>query len=103
MSWLTLLAMAALVFISRYLLLEPSLPLRLGPRVLHFLHYTSPAVLTAIWAPIVFAPHGQLELNAHNPYLVAAAAATLLAIFTRRVLLTTVASMVLFFILRATL
>ena len=103
MSWLTLLAMAALVFFSRYLLLEPRLPIRLGPRVLHFLHYTSPAVLTAIWAPIVFTPQGKLDVSLHNPYLLAAAAATVLAVLTRRVLLTTVASMALFFVLRATL
>ncbi len=101
MSWLTLLSMAALVFISRYLFLEPRLPLRLGPRALHFLHYTSPAVLTAIWAPIVFSPHGKLDISMHNPYLLAALVAVALALTTGRVLLTTVASMALFFLLRA--
>jgi len=103
MSWLSLLAMAALVFISRYLFLEPSLPFKAGPRVLHFLHYTAPAVLTAIWAPIVFTPHGRLDLSLQNPYLLAALAAIVLAYLTRRVLLTTVASMALFFLLRAML
>ena len=39
MSWSVLLLMALIVFISRYLFLEPRLPLRLGPRTLHFLHY----------------------------------------------------------------
>ncbi|MBT4078722.1 MAG: AzlD domain-containing protein, partial [Gammaproteobacteria bacterium] len=38
MIWLTLLAMATLVFISRYIFLEPKLPIRLGPKILHFLH-----------------------------------------------------------------
>lgn len=100
MSWVTLLLMALVVFISRYLFLEPRLPIHLGPRVLHFLHYTSAAVLTAIWAPIVFQPDGELNLHFSNPYLIAALAASVLAITTRNVLLTTVLSMVLFFVIR---
>ncbi len=100
MSWFTLLLMAALVFISRYLFLEPKLPIRLGPRVLHFLHYTGPAVLTAIWAPIVFHRDGEFNLAINNPYFIAAIAAAVLAVTTRNILLTTVASMALFFMIR---
>ena len=97
MSWSLLLLMALLVFVSRYLFLEPRLPIRLGPRTLHFLHYTGPAVLTAIWAPIVFNQQGNLALSLDNPYLVAAGLATILALTTRNVLLTTIISMALFF------
>ncbi len=100
MMWSTLLLMATLVFISRYLFLEPKLPIRLGPRVLHFLHYTGPAVLTAIWAPIVFTRGDELNLTIDNPYLVAALFAAILAVTTRNVLLTTVLSMVLFFVIK---
>ena len=100
MSWFTLLLMALLVFISRYLFLEPKLPVRLGPRILHFLHYTGPAVLTAIWAPIVFHREGELNLAINNPYLIAAVVAAILAVTTRNVLLTTVLSMALFFIIQ---
>ncbi len=100
MSWLTLLAMAALVFVSRYIFLEPKLPIRLGPRILHFLHYTGPAVLTAIWAPIVFHQNGELNLEINNPYFIAAVVAAILAITTRNVLITTVLSMALFFIIK---
>jgi branched-subunit amino acid transport protein len=100
MTWTTLLIMALLVFASRYLFLEPRLPLRLGPRALHFLHYTGPAVLTAIWAPIVFHREEQLDISLDNPYLLAALCATLLALTTRNVLLTTILSMALFFWIR---
>ncbi len=100
MSWLTLLAMAALVFISRYIFLEPKLPIRLGPRILHFLHYTGPAVLTAIWAPIVFHQNGELNLEINNPYFIAAVVAAILAITTRNILITTVLSMALFFMIK---
>lgn len=100
MTWFTLLMMAALVFISRYIFLEPKLPIRLGPRILHFLHYTGPAVLTAIWAPIVFHRGGELNLAISNPYFIAAIVAAILAVTTRNVLLTTVISMALFFVIR---
>ncbi len=100
MTWLTLLAMAVIVFISRYIFLEPKLPIRLGPKILHFLHYTGPAVLTAIWAPIVFHQEGQLNLAINNPYFIAAIVAAILAVTTKNVLLTTVLSMALFFIIK---
>lgn len=100
MIWLSLLLMAALVFISRYIFLEPKLPVRLGPKILHFLHYTGPAVLTAIWAPIVFHRNGELNLAINNPYFVAAIVAAILAVTTRNILLTTVLSMALFFIIQ---
>ena len=99
MIWLTLLAMATLVFISRYIFLEPKFTIRLGPKILHFLHYTGPAVLTAIWAPIVFHQEGQLNLGINNPYFIAAIVAAILAVTTKNVLLTTVLSMALFFII----
>lgn len=54
MIMLAILLMTVLVFTSRYLFLEPKLPLRLGTRTQKVLNYASPAVLTAIWAPIVF-------------------------------------------------
>ncbi|WP_350432551.1 AzlD domain-containing protein [Shewanella sp. H8] len=99
MTWLIILSMAAVVFISRHLLLEPKLPIRLSKNTLMFLSYSAPAVLTAILAPIVFVPEGQLALNIHNPYLTCALVATVLAYVTRNTLLTTVLSMGLFFIL----
>lgn len=100
MIWLSLLLMAALVFVSRYIFLEPKLPIRLGPKILHFLHYTGPAVLTAIWAPIVFQREGELNLAINNPYFIAATVAAILAVTTRNVLITTVLSMALFFMIR---
>ena len=100
MIWTTLLLMAALVFASRYLFLEPALPVRLGPRVLHFLHFSGPAVLTAIWAPIVFNRQGEINLSITDPYIMGAACAALLAVTTRNIILTTMLSMALFFGLR---
>ncbi|GAM60087.1 hypothetical protein JCM19232_420 [Vibrio ishigakensis] len=91
--------LAGLVFFSRYVFLEPKLPLRLAPSVQRVLSYSGPAVLTAILAPIVFAPHGELWIAPKNPYLLCAILATLVIYKTRNVLLTTVLSMIVFLIL----
>ncbi len=99
MIYWQILAMALLVFISRYLFLEPRVPLRLGTHAHRLLTYSSPAVLSAIWAPIVFTPHGKLWLTYHNPYLWGALTAALIAWKTRNVLLTTVLSMMIFLLL----
>ncbi|MEF1229880.1 AzlD domain-containing protein, partial [Vibrio fortis] len=53
MIWLTILLMTAIVFVSRYLFLEPAVPLRLNASARRLLRYSGPAVLTAIWGPIV--------------------------------------------------
>jgi branched-subunit amino acid transport protein len=99
MIWLTILLMALVVFASRYLFLEPKLPLRLSQSMLKFLSYSAPAVLTAILAPIVFIQDGVLNLSFDNSYLISAIFAILIALITRNTLLTTVLSMGLFFLI----
>lgn len=103
MIMLSILLMTALVFTSRYLFLEPKLPIRLGVRTQKVLSYASPAVLTAIWAPIVFIPEGELGLSVQNPFLLAAIIAVLIAYLTKNVLMTTIVSMTVFLLLRVML
>ncbi|MCR9771029.1 AzlD domain-containing protein [Vibrio harveyi] len=100
MIFLSILAMTTLVFTSRYLFLEPKLPLKLGVRTQKILSYASHAVLTAIWAPIVFMPEGELSVTWQNPFLLAALLAAAIAYLTKNVLLTTIVSMVAFLLLR---
>ncbi|PJC86770.1 branched-chain amino acid ABC transporter [Vibrio sp. HA2012] len=95
-----ILAMTGVVFLSRYLFLEPRLPLKLNAKAQHLLSFSSPAVLTAIWGPIVFLPEGKLGISPDNPYLLAAILAALIAWKTKNVLLTTVVSMGLFLVLK---
>jgi len=97
MIWLTLALMAVLVVISRYLFLEPKLPLKLNKHSLQFLSYAAPAVLTAIIAPMVLAKDHSLYVSINNNYLVGAVIACLLAYFTRNTLLTVLVSMGIFF------
>lgn len=100
MSLGLILVMAALVFGSRYLLLVRRLPLRLGPRTLRFLSFASPAVLTAIWVPLVWVRDGVLDTRLTNPYLLAALVAMGLALGQRHTLVTVLGSLLAFFCLR---
>ncbi|MDX1321192.1 MAG: AzlD domain-containing protein [Oceanospirillum sp.] len=106
MILLTIFILAALVFLSRYLFLEPRLPLRLSARGERFLHFSAPAVLTAIAAPVVLLPEQggsespELWLSWDNPYLLAALLCVVLARFTGNVLLTTVLGMGSFVLLK---
>ena len=71
--------MAVITFTTRYLLIHPKLPIRLGPKLSKFLGYSAPAVLTAIWVPIIFVHDGQLNVSITNPYFVAAFIAVITA------------------------
>ncbi len=97
MVWLTIFIMGMIVFSSRYLFLEPKLPIRLSERSQRLLSYSAPAVLTAIFAPIIFIRNNELALSLDNPYLISGIAAVVLARMTGNTLLTTVFSMGIFF------
>ena len=101
MILLSILAMTVVVFLSRYLFLEPRLPVKLNAKAQRLLSYSSPAVLTAIWAPIVFVHDDKLALSLSNPYLIAAIIAATVAWKTKNIIATTVISMGCFFVLNA--
>jgi len=98
---LSILAMTFVVFLSRYLFLEPKVPLKLNHHAQGLLSYSGPVVLTALWAPIVFVPNNTLSLTLANPYLLAGLATALLIWKTRNVLLSILLSMGLFLLLNA--
>ncbi len=93
MIMLSILAMTVIVFFSRYVFLEPRVPLKLNKHALRLLSYSSPAILTAIWAPIIFLPEGELSVSLTNPYLLAAVITALLVWKTSNVLLSIILSM----------
>jgi branched-subunit amino acid transport protein len=99
MILLPILAMTVIVFLSRYLFLEPKVPLKLNHHVQRLLSYSGPAVLTAIWAPIVFSPNGELSISLDNPYLLSALITGLLIWKTNNILLSILLSMSVFLLL----
>ncbi|MBB6519987.1 AzlD domain-containing protein [Pseudoteredinibacter isoporae] len=97
---LTLAAMAVVVFASRYLFLEPRLPMELGPKLRRLMGYATPAVLSAVIAPMVLIHQGQLNSDWQNPYLIGAIAAVLIMLLSKNTLLSTVLSMLIFVALK---
>jgi branched-subunit amino acid transport protein len=92
--------MSLIVFLNRYVFIEPRLPLRLSSNVRQFLGFAVPGMLTAICGPIVFMPDRQLNLNPDNPYLISAAVAVGLILLTRNTLVSMLLSMGFFFLLK---
>ena len=79
MTLITIILMALITFLTRYLFIHPKIPLRLNAKMVSFLSFSAPAVLTAIWVPIIFIREGELALSIANPYLIAATIAVILA------------------------
>ena len=98
--WITLFTIAAVVFGSRFLLMEPWLPLRLSKNVQQILSFSAPAVLTAIATPILFIRNDELNLSLGNQYLVAGAIVVVLALITRNTLVTVILGMLSFLALK---
>ena len=53
LALVTILSVASITFMTRYLFLEEKLPLRLGSNISQLLNFSGPAVLTAIFMPIL--------------------------------------------------
>ncbi|MDN3680645.1 AzlD domain-containing protein [Vibrio tapetis subsp. quintayensis] len=102
MVYFTIFALTLVVFASRYLFIEPRVPLRLSHNAQRFLSYASPAVLTAIWAPIVFIPDGEPNFEVTSPYVLAAIVCVALSVWKKNVLLTTLLGMAFFLCLKLT-
>ncbi|GLX80001.1 branched-chain amino acid ABC transporter [Thalassotalea insulae] len=96
MTLVTILLMAMITFLSRYLLIHPRVPLKLGAKMVNFLSFSAPAVLTAIWVPIVFIENGQLNTQLSNPYLLASSVAIVIAWKTHNIYWTLVVSLFVF-------
>lgn len=96
MTLLTIFLMALVTFSSRYLFIHPKVPIRLGAKMVSFLSFSAPAVLTAIWVPIIFIRDDQLTLSLTNPYLIAATIAIVVAAKSKNIYLTLAVSVAVF-------
>ncbi len=100
MTLITILLLAVITFGTRYLFIHPKLPIKLGPKMVSLLRFSAPAVLTAIWVPIIFIREGSLDMRLSNPYLLSATVAVIVALRTKNIYLTLAFSMLLFVLLR---
>ncbi len=100
MTLLTIALLACITFFSRYLFLHPKLPLRLGAKMTHFLSFSAPAVLTAIWVPIIFIKDNSFNTSLTNPYLLAATVAIITSYKSQNIYLTLATSITTFLALQ---
>lgn len=102
MIWVMIGLMAAVTFYNRYAFFSPHLKFSIGPRLQSLLSYTAPAVLTALWVPIVFvhdASGGEgktLNLDLDNPYLMAGLITVAISALVRKPLVTVVSGVAVF-------
>lgn len=94
--WLILMLMALTTFAFRYAFFTGYLKLEIGPRLRCFLGFSAPCVLTAMAAPIVVMPHGEVVQTIGDPYLLGGLTAIGLGLMTRHMLPTVVVSLLVF-------
>jgi branched-subunit amino acid transport protein len=92
--------MMAVTFGVRYPVLALVTRIPLPAPLLDALKFVPVAVLTAIIAPAVIMPDGEIALTITNAYLIAAVASALIAWRTKNLLVTIVAGMAIFLLWR---
>lgn len=81
MMWWTLSGMALITYLNRYAFFADFVRYSPGPKIRRLLSYSSYAVLTAIWAPLVFSfEFGQGFQHAGADYIFATILAAVMAI-----------------------
>jgi branched-subunit amino acid transport protein len=85
---ITIIAMAVATFFTRFTSFALLGSAGISPRFKRFLKHVPTAILTALIAPTLFAPHGYIEISTGNSYLIAGTVATLLAYFRQPPLVT---------------
>lgn len=88
--------LTAITFLSRYLFLEPKLPLKIGPKFENFLSFSASSVLTSIWVPMIFIKEGEIDFTLTNPYLIGAIVAIFVSYKTKNIYLTLFISLPIF-------
>jgi len=95
---ITVLGMALITFVIKALVFLLGDRVRFPPLLVRALGFIPVTVLTAIIVPMILSPHGQgLEINLHNPQLIASIFAVSVCVATRRQLLTIIAGLAVFF------
>ncbi|MCS2166283.1 AzlD domain-containing protein [Scandinavium manionii] len=97
MSWILILALAAIVFFNRYVFLEPNVPLKIPGIINKALKYSAPCLLTAICGPIILMDHGVVRAFPLNPYFVAAIFSIIISLVIRNIVSAVLLSLAIFY------
>ena len=102
--WLVLAGMTCITFSCRYLFLSRLVSFELSPRIKRVLSFTAPAVLTAMWVPIVLLGHQSSDVTFFNsPFLYAGLLTVLLSLKIKNTLAVVSIGMCAFMVFRFTL
>ena len=101
MNWFIIFGMACITFLNRYAFFSEGFQYKPSKKMLKFLSFSSYAILTAIWLPIIihFEPAQGLGHSGYD-YVLATALAAIMAIFKVPSIVIVVFSSGLFFLLR---
>jgi len=101
MTWLLILGMTLITFFNRFAFFSEGLKYQPSIKMRRFLSYSSHAVLTSIWVPIIFQFSVDDGLSIVSlDYLIAASVAAILCILDVRSILVVLISTTSFFLLR---
>lgn len=100
MSYGLIIMLAIIIFLNRYVFLEPKVSVRLPKFIERMLSFSAPCLLSVICVPIIFFDHdGQLRDLSTNAYLYAAIFSALLMFKVKNVLWNMVCSVTCFYLL----
>ncbi|WP_375056569.1 AzlD domain-containing protein [Zobellella sp. DQSA1] len=99
MSWTLIFTLAGIVFINRYVFLEPRVPVRM-PRLVHeALQYSAPCLLTAICGPIMLMENETIRSFPDNPYLWGGILSVIISLFIKNMIFAVSISLFTFYLL----
>lgn len=97
MSWYLLLSIAGLVFVNRYLFLEPRIHIPLPQIMRKMLKYAAPHLMLVLCVPIIMMEGGKLRLSLLDPYLLAAVVCILLSCWQSKLLINFILTLAVFY------
>ncbi|MFT4630216.1 MAG: branched-subunit amino acid transport protein [Arenicella sp.] len=104
MNWALLFGISVITFWNRFAFFSENVQLKPGFRLKRFLSYSSYAILTAIWTPILFNYDQSSGFGiAGSDYLIAASVAAVLSFLKLPSIVVVLISTGLFFLLKAVL
>lgn len=99
-TWILIICMAATTYATRYAFLSKGLKIHLNKKWQTLLGFTVPALLTAFWAPMVFAKQQPSVEIFQSPELLAGVFTIIISLLVRHTLLTVVLGMGCYYAIR---
>ena len=99
MTWTFMLLLAGIVFLNRYIFLEPRFPIKIPDWLNRALRYSAPCILSSICVPIILMDSHVFREHIINPYFIATLITILVAYVIRHTLATICISLSSFYLL----